>query len=355
MSRGPAEPFELLAHRAVVRDGRVVGELAMVGAMAGAGLWALPESRGLLLTFPLAVLVSAAAGLFMVRMLVRRLNALERVTDRLSGGDIAVPDGGTPLDEIGRLEARFNRMADKVEASRERLEENDRQRRRLLADISHELATPLTSIRGYVETLLDPGVSTTGEERTRYLQDVLEESKRLDAMIAELFDLARLEAGASPLKRDRLDWTELCRNTARRLEPRFREARIALTWAGHPEAAWVMADGRRLEEVAENLLSNALRYVPAGGAVQLSMTRFTTPAGERLRFAVEDDGPGIAAEDLPHVFERFYRAEAVRSMGGSGLGLAIVAEIVRLHGGEVGVRRRDPRGAAFTVDLPPDR
>ena len=243
-------------------------------------------------------------------------------------------------------------MADRVVAARAGLEETDRQRRRLLADISHELATPLTSIRGYVETLLDPGITTTAEERKGYLEDVLAESRRLEAMITELFDLARLEAGATPLKRVRLDWMDLCRNTARRLEPRFRAAGLTLMWTDATDAAWVHADGRRLEEVAENLLANAIRYVPAGGTVSLSMERVTAAAGGRLRFTVADDGPGIPEEDLPHVFECFYRAESVRGTGGTGLGLAIVNEIVRQHGGEVNAQNRAPQGAAFVVELP---
>ncbi len=350
----PAERFELLAHQAVVRGGRALGELAVVGPASGANLWSLPESRGVLLILPFAVIVSGGAGLFLVRLLARRLNALERVTDRITGGVLPTADDDRGRDEIERLEDRFNRMADRVVAARTGLEETDRQRRRLLADISHELATPLTSIRGYVETLLDPGVTTTVEERKGYLEDVLAESKRLEAMINELFDLARLEAGATPLQRVRLDWAELCRNTARRLEPRFRAAGLTLAWMGEPEPVWLHADGRRLEEVAENLLANAIRYVPSGGTVTLSMERATTTSGKRLRFTVADDGPGIPEADLPHVFERFYRAESVRATGGTGLGLAIVNEIVRQHGGEVRAQRRDPRGAEFVVELPAD-
>jgi len=344
---GPPERFELVAHQALARGGRVLGELAVVGPPA-ASPWAVPEQRRLLLTLPFALVVSLGAGLFMVRLLVRRLNALERVTDRLGIGAAALPAAAPGLDEIGRLEDRFNHMADRVVAARERLEETDRQRRQLLADISHELATPLTSIRGYVETLLDAKVPTTDAERTTYLNDVLEESKRLEAMIDELFELARLEAGATPLQRVRLDWAELARNTARRFEPRFKAAGLSLAWAAEPTAAPVLADGRRLEEVVDNLLSNALRYVPAGGHVTLALER----VADRVRLTVADDGPGIAEADLPHVFERFYRAEATHALGGTGLGLAIVREIVRQHGGEVSARRREPHGAAFTVELP---
>ncbi len=357
-----AAKFEVLAHRAVVRDGESLGELVMVGPQAGQAPWSVPGSRAMLLFLPLAVLVSGAAALLMVRLLVRRLRALELVANRVTEGDLGARVEEHGLDEIGRLEERFNRMTDRLAAARTQLEETDRQRRTLLADITHELATPLTSIRGYVETLLDPAVQTSAEERTGYLNDVLDEAKRLDLMISELFELARLEAGATPLKPVRLDWNALCRNTARRLEPRFRGAGLELINTGATEPLWVRADGRRLEQVVENLLLNALRYVPSPGHVWLDVDRVpadttaarageAASAGAPLRLTVSDDGPGIAAADLPHVFERFYRAETVRAMGGTGLGLAIVREIVRQHGGDIRAEQRTPRGAMFVVEL----
>ena len=161
-------------------------------------------------------------------------------------------------------------MTERLAEVREELRRADEQRSRLLADITHELSTPLTSIRGYVETLLDPAVPTSPEERAGYLRDVLEEALRLDLLIHDLFDLVRLEAGASALAPVRLDWAALCRNTTRRFEPRFREAGLTLRWEREPGEAWVRADGRRMEQVVENLLVNALRYVPAGGTVALS-------------------------------------------------------------------------------------
>ena len=348
----PGDRWIVLAHRALTRDGEVLGELAVVGHARRGVPWGLPGTRALLF-LPLAVIAAGAAGLVMARIVVRRLRVLEAAADRVIAGDLDTRIDSSVDDEIGRVEQRFNRMTDRLAASRARLEENDRQRRRLLADITHELATPLTSIRGYVETLLNPAIETTREERDTYLHDVLEESRRLDDMISELFELARLEAGATPLKRVRLDWRALCLNLTRRWEPRFREAGLDLAWDGASAngAAWVHADGRRLEQVVENLLANALRYVPAGGHVRLALDTIPAANASRHRLTVRDDGPGIPAEDLPHVFERFYRAESVRAMGGTGLGLAIVAEIVRQHGGAVHAETASPRGAAFVVEL----
>ena len=328
------------------------GEVVAVRTTTDGGPWSLPESNSLLLFLPFAVLASGGAGLLMVRLLVRRLRALELLATRVTEGDLGARVVDPGPDEIGRLGERFNRMTERLAAARTQLEENDQQRRRLLADITHELATPLTSIRGYVETLLDPTVPTTPQERVTYLEDVLAEANRLDLLTGDLFDLVRLEAGTSPLTLQRLDWMALCRNTTRRFETRFRDAGLGLEWVGAQGEAWIRADGRRMEQVVENLLVNALKYVPAGGTIWLSLEHVPAKAGERFRLALSDDGPGIAPEHLAHVFERFYRADAVLSSSGSGLGLAIVQEIVRRHGGEVRAEARVPRGTTFVVEIP---
>lgn len=301
------------------------------------------------LSFPLAILVAGAAGLLLFRASVKRLGALEMLASRVAAGDYDARVSDPGVDEIGRLADRLNRMTEQLAAQRASVEDNDRQRRQLLADISHELGTPLTTVRGYAETLLNPAVHVSDEERVTYLKDILEEANRLDVLIQELFELTRLEAGAVPLVRERLDWDALCRNLAARLEPRFRDAGIALAWAGPPREAPVWADGRRLEQVLANLLVNALRYVPAGGSVTLALDEVD---GDRFRLSVSDDGPGVPAEALPHLFDRFYRADAARAEPGTGLGLAIVQEIVRQHDGSVRAENCEPRGARFIVELP---
>lgn len=353
----PGEPadnrpqFEILARRTVARGNDVLGELYALrpgdrGGLSGA------EKRALLLFVPFAVLAAGGAGLIMVRLLVRRLRALESSLARVARGDLAARVEDRPLDEIGRLEARFNRMTESLERARTEAAAADDQRRRLLSDIAHELATPLTSIRGYVETLLDPAVPKTEAECERYLRDVVEESERLDLLIRDLLDLVRLEAGASRLTSERLDWVALVRNTTRRWELRLREAGLDLKWAGDPGEAWVRADGRRLVQALESLLGNALRYVPAGGVVTVALDRRETEGGGRFELAVGDDGPGLSPADLPHVFERFWRGAGARSTSGMGLGLAIVREIMRAHGGSARVEPNAPRGVRFVLELP---
>jgi signal transduction histidine kinase len=354
---GETAHLELLARRPIFRGTGAFEELLIVRPV-----WPHPAPGELavrltLLFLPIGLLASVAAGLVMLRLLVRRLRGLEALAARVTAGDLSVRVADSSGDEIGRLAEQLDSMTATLGAARSQLESTSRQRRQLFANITHELATPLTSIRGYAETMLDPGVVVTDSERTRYMRGVLEESRRLDRLIHDLFDLARLEAGAAPLEMDRLDWVALCRNTVLRFERRFTEAGLRLRWQERVPEAWVRADGHRLEEVLENLLANALRYVPDGGSVELWLDR--SPAGMKgFQLGASDDGPGVGTEDLPHVFDRFYRGAgarvsgASRDGGGSGLGLAIVREIIERHGGSVRAERREPHGLTILIEIP---
>lgn len=330
----------------------LVGEVIAFMEPRQFAFWPVATPRPLLLSIPISIFLAGMAGLIMFRILLKRLRALEHLAARVTDGDLEarIPDPGA--DEIGQLGARLNRMTESLAEAKRHLDENDHQRRQLLADISHELATPLTSIRGYTETLLEPAVTVSAEEQAAYLRRVLEESERMDLLIQDLLDLTRLEAGAVALEKERLDWTALCRNTMDRFMDRFRGAGIDLRWSGPAAAAWVEADGRRLEEVLENLLVNALRYVPSDGTVTLSLEQIVESGNDYFQLTVRDDGPGFPPEDLSRVFDRFYRADEARATGGTGLGLAITQEIIRLHHGSVRAANVLPSGAAITVVLP---
>jgi signal transduction histidine kinase len=363
--RRPRARQDVIVRRPVMRGAERLGEVVVVRPLWPRSGPPFLASETALLFLPIAVIVSVVVGLVLVRMLVRRLRAMETLAARVAEGDLTVRIGDTSGDEIGRLAQRLDRMTERLAEARRRVDATEQQRRQLFADITHELATPLTSIRGYAETLLDPGVPKSDDERARYVRGVLEESRRLDRLIRDLFELARLEAGASPLEKEPLDWAALCRNTVERFEPRFRDADLRLVWRESPAEAWIEADGHRLEQVLENLLVNALRYVPAGGTVELALGR-TPESDSRFRLVVSDDGPGLPPGELTHVFERFYRAAgtqggasagdrdaaSARDRGGSGLGLAIVREIVERHGGTVAAQAREPHGLAIMVEVP---
>ncbi|MCC7141475.1 MAG: HAMP domain-containing histidine kinase [Candidatus Eisenbacteria bacterium] len=304
------------------------------------------------LYLPVATVIGGAAGFVLFRGLARRLQEMGVHAERVRQGDLTARIADPGPDEIGRLGRNLNQMTEALAIARAQVEDAEVQRRRFLADVTHELATPLTSIRGYAQTLIDPKISATTEERAHYVSTILEEAERMERLVRELLDLARLEAGHGALDLVELDWAELCRNALRRFSPRFRERSIDLTWGDDRSAesvpCLVRADGHRLEQVIDNLLGNALRYVPEGGRVEVRVLRHQG----RARLEVKDNGPGFSAAELPYVFDRFYRADPSRSTAGTGLGLAIVREIVRAHGGEAHAVNRPEGGACLQIDLP---
>jgi len=355
-TRGSDPHFELITSHPLVRAGATLGTVQLV-RRHGPRPPRLSDPHVWALILPTAILASLIVAFLAVRLLVGRLRAMESLAARVAEGDLSMRIGDPRGDEIGRLAAQLDRMAERLATARGTLEAHEQQRRQLFADITHELATPLTSIRGNAETLLDPKVPLSDDDRTRYVRGVLEESRRLDRMIRDLFELARLEAGAAPLVREPLDWVALCRNTLERFRPRFESAGLGLVWRDEAGGAWIDADGHRIEQVLENLLVNALRYVPANGTVTVTLGR--DPDTGRPRLTVADDGPGLPDAERAHVFERFYRAGAgargadtAREQGGSGLGLAIVREIVQRHGGVALAEANAPHGLAIVVELP---
>ena len=282
----------------------------------------------------------------------KRLRTLEHAARALGEGrtDVrAVEAGG---DEVSALAHAFNRMADDLGARAAALAASDRARRQLLADVSHELMTPLAAVRGYTETLAMPELSLDASTRSRYLGIIGDETQKLESLIGDLLDLARLEGGGGSLTLEDVPVKELFGRIADRHGPAIRDRQIALEVSVRPQDLTVHADGQRLEQALQNLAANALRHTPDGG--RLSLQAEAVPEGTKL--SVRDTGPGIAPEHLPHIFERFYKADAARSaspVSGSGLGLSIVHAIVERHGGSVTVANAPDGGAIFAIVIPP--
>ncbi|NIO29533.1 MAG: HAMP domain-containing protein [Candidatus Latescibacteria bacterium] len=349
---GPGRMMRVRATQPVMADGEKTGDVIALTLPARTTLFPPGTPRPTALFLPIAIVVAGIAGMILFRILLRRIRDLERLAMRVAEEDLDVRVPKPGPDEIGRLGSQLNRMTENLAAARRHVEEGERQRRQLLGDISHELATPSTSIRGYTETLLNPDIMLSEEKRKQYLNDVLDEAKRMDLLIQDLLDLTRLEAGAIQLFKEPLDWVQLCQNTMSRFQARFSQSGIHLRWVSSLGEAWVEADGRRLEQVSDNLLTNALRYVPSGGNVMLSLAEASDSQPRRFKLLIGDDGPGFPRQDLPYVFDRFYRGDTARAAPGSGLGLAIVREIIRLNGGDGRAENRSPSGAAITVDMP---
>ena len=282
----------------------------------------------------------------------RRLRGLESAARRLGAGDLSAraPDRGG--DEIASVASAFNAMAGDLSARADALLASDRVRRQLLADVSHELTTPVTAMRGYLETLTMPELSLDAATRARYLAIISDETARLERIIGDLLDLARLEGGGSPLALEPVAVAQLFDRVAARHERACQTGRVTLRTSIEPGAAQVRGDRVRLEQALQNLAANALRYAPVGSTLRLT-AQVPAGGGDHVAIAVEDEGPGIPPEHLPHVFDRFYKAEASRAgtSGGSGLGLSIVKAIVERHEGRIAVTSV-PGRTAFEVRLP---
>lgn len=291
-------------------------------------------------TVAVAVGVAAvviAGALLLSRTVLRPVRALTGAARDLGKGDLErrVPISGR--DEIALLGRAFNRMAGSLQAGEER-------QRRLVSDIAHELRTPLANLRGYLEALRDGVVEPDAE----LLDSLHEETMLQQRIIDDLQDLALAEAGALTYHRTDVDVRELleaCRTAHR---PQAEAAGVALVVAA-PEPASVRADADRLRQAIGNLVSNALRATATGGTVTLALV----PHGELAIVQVRDTGRGIPAEDLPHLFDRFWRADAARgrATGGSGLGLSIARQIVIDHRGTIDVESTVGVGTTFTIVL----
>lgn len=226
------------------------------------------------------------------------------------------------------------------------LKRADQVRRDFVANVSHELRTPLTVIRGYVEAMQDdPGGGSTPQ----FLDTIARQSVRMERLVTDLLRLARLDAHQEPLELNPCDLRALCDAVTADLELAFEAKRQHVTIAIGPDASTVRADQAKLHDVLRNLVENATNYTPDGGGIRIS----TAAVDGHIHIDVSDSGPGIPAEDLSRVFERFYRVDKSRSRpGGTGLGLAIVRHLVELHGGTVRAENRPEGGARFVVSLP---
>jgi signal transduction histidine kinase len=245
--------------------------------------------------------------------------------------------------EVRELTRAFNAMVARVSASRTA-------QRDFVANVSHELKTPLTSIQGFAQALMD-GTAQEPDERRQAAQVIYNEAGRMHRMALDLLDLARLDAGTAELKKVPVDMLALLRSVCDKFQPMALEAGVDLQMALPPNLPPLMGDGDRLAQVFSNLVDNALKFTPAGGSVTI---RTMQEQGE-IQVSVIDTGKGIPPSALPHIFDRFYRGDSARTGGdgrGAGLGLAIAHEVVAAHGGRISVRSAEGRGTGFVVHLP---
>ncbi len=330
----------------VVTDGGVRG-VAYVSATTFSVTTLLRDNRDRLIVLMLAyVAVTLVVTELLARWMSSPLTRLAASAQAFAAGDHATRAQPTGSRETRAVADAFNRLAEEVERMVSELRQEERRKSRFVSDVSHELRTPLTAIRGAAETLLEGGVDPADE--TRFLRTIVDESDRLGRLASDLIALQRIEGATGELPMRRIDLGEAVRRAVQSLAPVLSERGVTVTIAG--ETADVLGDADRLQQVTANLVDNAARVSPQGTTVEVSLGI----AENMAEIRVADAGPGIDAEDLPHIFDRFYRSQLSRdrSTGGAGLGLAIVKAIVTAHAGSIDVANREDGGSVFTVRIP---
>ena len=302
---------------------------------------------GVLLLF--AAIIAITFGIFVSSSVTADLRQISGTAQRLAGGDLAarVPISGR--DEVAQVGVAFNQMAEQLQQVQTQREDLDRLRRDLIAWASHDLRTPLTSIRVRVEALND-GVVEDSDSRQRFYRGILSDVMALDTLIDDLLELAQLDAGGLHLEMTLLSLGDLLSDNLDRFQPMADQNNISLSATIGQDVDPVRVNATKISRVLDNLLSNALRYSPPGGRILIAAQR--TPEG--VQVTVDDNGPGFDEEDIPRLFEQFYRGEMARSRatGGAGLGLAIARSIVEAHDGRIWAENIPTGGARVGFILP---
>ena len=287
-----------------------------------------------------AVLGAVVVGLVFSRLITGPMRRLTLAARRITDGDFSQRTPQKTKDEVGQLSAAFNSMA-------EQLDKNEQIRRQLLADVAHELRTPLSVIQGNLEAWLDGVIAPTPEQ----IASAHDETVLLSRLVTDLRDLSLAEAGQLRLHTVPTNLADLVNAEIESIESRFQELQISLHCDLPPDFPTVSVDGERIRQVLRNLLDNALRHTPAGGTIRVGGSS-VSPGWVTL--CVSDTGSGIRPEDLPHVFDHFYKTDRSRHRGhgGSGIGLAIVKQLVEAHGGNAWVESQPGEGSSFFFTLP---
>ena len=301
-----------------------------------------------------ALVAALLSGLAVFGLQTRRLRLLGSVmktyASKSKEGNMSVrfPDKGKRNDEVDELGAQFNVMAEKISDQIRELKRTDGMRREMVANVSHDLRTPLTTMRGYLETLLLKNETLSSEEKKQYLETALSHSQHLGKLVEQLFELARLDSCESVVYSEPFSMCELVQDVSQSFMLKAQEKSIQLEASLNPDAPLIYGDIAMMQRVLENLLENGLRHTPDGGRINISVDIDSANVVVR----VADTGCGIPEEDVPRIFERFYQQDVNRSgSSNAGLGLAIVKRILELHGSVIKVRSEINHGTTFSFYL----
>ena len=310
--------------------------------------------RSGLVAIAVSILIASIIGFLLFRYITHRVYQLSDSMEKFKKTDfthpVLLPErfDGRKGDEIDKLGSTFLHMSERIIKQVKLLKHNDNSRRELIANVSHDLRTPLASMQGYLETLLLKNESLTPEEIQEYIQTAYENSQRLQKLISELFELASLENNDTTLHFESFSMSELAQDVSQKFKLKAKNKGIKLETKIPQVPAFVSADIGLIQRVLENLLDNAIKYTPEGGEVEVALNIDDAT----IATVIKDSGQGISEEEAKHIFERFYRIEKHRDQDGSGLGLAIVKRIIQLHDSSIRVSPAENKGTQFSFDLP---
>ena len=302
---------------------------------------------GLLLIF--AAILSTSFGYLLAASMTNSLHLLQKAAQRIATGDFATRVHLSEMDELSEVAEAFNMMADELEKSFTRQKELEQSRRDLVAAVSHDLRTPLTSIRAMIEALAD-GVVTDPATVQRYYVTIRSQIENLSGLINDLFELSQLETEQLQLRLEPVSMNDLISDVIESMQAEARIKEINLQGSFCEELPMIEAELTKVQRVLFNLVQNAIQHTPANGSISLD----TQVVSAGVQVNVTDTGEGISLNDLPHIFDQFYRGEKSRSRetGGSGLGLAIAKRIVEAHHGRIWVESQVGQGTRFSFVLP---
>lgn len=306
--------------------------------------------RSGLTTFLIAILFTLVAGLFLFFILTDRLRKLSEDVQIFKEGnyDHRVEIKGN--DEFAQLGSTFNEMAESIEEGMQKLKEADSQRSQLIANISHDLRSPLTSIRGHLETLLLEENNISEAEKREYVEITLRNVAGFQRLVEELLDLARFESGQIVPEKLQFSLAELIQDVVLKMRGQSDSNDIVIEYNPDPNLPFYNGDIGLIERALTNIIGNAIEHTPKKGTIDVDLSFYDG----MYHISVLDSGAGIPLDNQPHIFERFYRVDKSRNRKtkSTGLGLAIAKEVVELHGGFIEARNSDEGGAIFTITLP---
>jgi signal transduction histidine kinase len=296
------------------------------------------------------LLFTCIVGLVLFAFLTKRFRRMTAVVREFAKGNLTQRISATSNDEIGALSAAFNHMADTIVTNIEEMKKTDNLRRELIANVSHDLRTPLALIHGYLETILMKDDAMMPQQRRQYLETIFANTKMLSNLVGELFELSKLDAKQTQPKPEPFSIGELVQDVVMKFQPQAEQRKVRLRTQFPHDLPFVYADIGMIERALSNLIDNALRYTEDIGVVTIELCRHN---GSVL-VKVSDTGYGIPSEDLPYLFERFYRVEKsrLRTSGGTGLGLAITKKMIEAHNSTITVESMPNVGTTFVFSLP---